>query len=240
MRLLCLPFAGAGASFFRPWSRLGVEGVEVVPVQLPGRERRIAEPLYQDVHEAADGLLPEVLADLPDPAEPVALFGHSLGAVLAYELAHRLVDAGRPVHRLFVSGSPGPGAERTERASDLDEESFVAQVEKFAGYRHPAFDDPEMRALLLPTLYADVRMHESYRPRAAKPLPVPITAIRAADDGLVSAAESAHWREATSAEFVAVEVPSGGHMYLTADGRVVLDIVAASLAGGTVPANAAH
>jgi surfactin synthase thioesterase subunit len=130
IRLLCLPFAGAGASFFRPWRRLGVEGVDVVPVQLPGREARIAEPLYTDVHEAADGLLPELLADLPDPAGPLALFGHSLGAVLAYELARRLVTAGVAVDRLFVSGSPGPGAEREQRASDLDEESFIAQVEK--------------------------------------------------------------------------------------------------------------
>jgi surfactin synthase thioesterase subunit len=71
-------------------------------------------------------------------------------------------------------------------------------------------------------------MHENYRPLPGEPLSAPITAIRAADDALVSAAESAHWRDATSREFVAVEVAGGGHMYLTTDGRSVLEIVASS------------
>ncbi len=235
IRLVCLPFAGAGASFFRPWRRLGVEGVEVLPVQLPGRESRLAEALYTDVHEAADGLLPGVLADLAPSQDPVALFGHSLGAVLAYELTRRLVAAGQPVSWLFISGSPAPGAERQQRASDLDEEGFVSQVEQLAGYRHPAFDHPELRELLIPTLYADVRMHEDYKPRDGEPLALPVTAIRGADDGLVTLEESQRWREATTAAFSHVEVP-GGHMYLADDGRAVLDIVANSAAHVASPA----
>lgn len=227
--LLCLPYAGAGASFYRPWRKLGVAGVEVIPVQLPGHEGRIVDPPYTDVHEAADGLLLEVLAALPDASDGIALFGHSLGAVVAYELARRLAQAGAPVRRLFVSGSPGPGAERRQRAGDLDEAGFCAQVEALAGYRHPAFDDPEMRELLLPILRTDVLMHENYRPRPGEPVAVPITAIHAVDDHLVTRAQTAQWRAATSADFVQVEVP-GGHMYLTTDGRSVLELVVASAA----------
>src|SRR5215468_8965797 len=91
--LVCLPFAGAGASFFRPWGALAGERVEVVALQLPGRERRIDEKPYLDVPSAAEGLLPEVSARL-DPARALVLFGHSLGAVLAYELACRLTARG--------------------------------------------------------------------------------------------------------------------------------------------------
>ncbi|GAA5039864.1 surfactin synthase thioesterase subunit [Thermocatellispora tengchongensis] len=226
--VLCLPFAGAGASFFHPWCRLGVPGVEVVPVQLPGRERRLAEPPYRDVHEAADGLLPGVLASVSG-AEKVALFGHSLGAVLAYELARRLSAEGAvPVARLFVSGSPGPWTQRERRATGLDDDAFLARVKEFAGYRHEAFDEPEMRELLLPTLRADVEMHENYRPVSREPIAVPVTAIRGGDDTLVTAGDVAQWREATRLDFATAELP-GGHMYLTDGARPLLELIAGSL-----------
>ncbi|WP_367133490.1 MULTISPECIES: thioesterase II family protein [Streptomyces] len=231
--LLCLPFAGAGASFFRPWRDLAVPGVQVLPVQLPGRERRIAEPAHHDVHEAADSLLPEVLTAVSGSGE-VALFGHSLGAVVAYELTRRLqADGTARVARLFVSGSPGPWAPRGQRATGLDDEAFLARVKEFAGYRHEAFDDPEMRALLLPTLRSDVEMHESYRPRGEEPVAVPVTSVRGRDDTLVSAADAAQWRGATSLGFATAELP-GGHMYLTESGRPLLELIARSLNGTAV------
>src|SRR5258706_11576916 len=92
--LVCLPFDGAGASFYRPWSSDAYRSrLRIVPLQLPGRERRVDEPPHRDVHAAVD----ELAADLPDALEGatrVALFGHSLGAVLAYELAHRVTAMG--------------------------------------------------------------------------------------------------------------------------------------------------
>ncbi len=230
--LLCLPFAGAGAGFFHPWRDIDLPGVRVLPVQLPGRERRIAEPIPRHVQEAADGLLPEVLAAVAG-AKEVALFGHSLGAVLAYELTRRIHADGRVrVARLFVSGSPGPWSPREQRATGLDDEAFLDRVEQFAGYRHDAFDDPEMRDLLLPTLRADVEMHEDYRPAEHEPVAVPITSIRGRDDTLVSAAEAAQWDKATGLGFTSVELP-GGHMYLADDPRPLLDMVAQTLEGMT-------
>jgi surfactin synthase thioesterase subunit len=234
VQLLCLPFAGAGASFFHPWRELGVDGVTLHPVQLPGRERRIAEPAYTDVHRAADGLLPEIVRLRLGPG-PVALFGHSLGAVLAYELARRMEARGYPVAHLFVSGSPAPWSTRLQRASGLSDERFLARVEEFAGYRHAVFDHPEMRALLLPTLRADVEMHEAYRPRSSDPIAAPITALRAASDRLVSATDAAAWRAATTGAFTLVE-PPGGHMYLTGSPAAVLSLVAAAASGPAVRA----
>lgn len=226
VQLFCLPFAGAGASFFRPWRKLGVAGVTVRPVQLPGRERLIDRAPYTDVGQAVEGLLPELSA--PED-RPVALFGHSLGAVLAFELARRLQERGEPPVHLFVSGSPAPGLPRLQRATGLDDAAFLARVEKFAGYRHEVLDDPEMRALILPALRADVAMHESYRPGTDTPIDVPITALRGTDDTLVTDAETAAWATATTGGFDRVDLP-GGHMYLTEAGPAVVALVAAAVA----------
>ncbi|MFJ9898450.1 thioesterase II family protein [Streptomyces sp. NPDC091280] len=229
-KLVCLPYAGAGASFYRPWTALAGASVEVVPLQLPGRERLIDEPPHRDVHEAVDGLLPQLRDRLGEGEHRVALFGHSLGAVLAYELAHRLVaEPGVDVVHLFVSGSPHPSRGRERRATGLSDDEFLARVGEFAGYHHPAFDDPEMRELLLPTLRADVDMHEAYAPSVLLPLDVPLTVIRGTDDTLVGRDDAASWSKATGRDFEHVEVP-GGHMYLTESTAALVDLIVSKLA----------
>jgi surfactin synthase thioesterase subunit len=211
--VLCFPYAGAGASAFRRCQEVPSDAVRICPVQLPGREERLGESLETDVAAAVDGVLSELL-DLVDGSPQVALFGHSLGAVLAYEAAHRLGELDGPsVVRLFVSGSPGPWTGREVRATGLSDEEFLARVEQLAGYSHPALSHPDLREVLLPTLRADVQMHEKYRPPPGDRVGVPITSIRGTHDDLVSAPEAAQWTEATTVECRLVEVP-GGHMYL--------------------------
>ncbi|MFD4181161.1 thioesterase II family protein [Rhodococcus sp. NPDC058514] len=228
--LICLPYAGSGASFFRGWRTVAPTGLTIVPVQLPGREERFVEPPLTTVEAAVDDLLPGLLRVGRD-AERVALFGHSLGAILAFELAHRLGDEGGvTLSRLFVSGSPGPSTVREIRASMLDDDQFVAQVNELAGYSHPALDHPELRELLLPVLRADVEMHENYRPPRRGPLSVPITALRGRDDRLVSARQSGEWREATTADTSVLEL-DGGHMYLTDHPHALLRLIATRLDG---------
>ncbi|GGN42446.1 thioesterase II family protein [Streptomyces fuscichromogenes] len=220
IRLVCLPFAGAGASFFREWTPLLPEGMDILPVQLPGREERFAEPLLTDVESAADEAAAQVTDGLEGAAQ-VVVFGHSLGAVLAFELARRLADTGTPLCGLFVSGSPGPWSGRAQRATGLDDDAFLASIRGFAGYTHPALEIPEMRELLLPLLRADVEMHENYRPRSAEPLTVPVTSVRGRDDELVTAAQAAGWAEATRGGFTTAEL-DGGHMYLTTEAAGLL------------------
>jgi surfactin synthase thioesterase subunit len=223
--LLCFPYAGAGAGFFRPWRGHDQAAVDVVAVELPGREKRFTEEPYRDVHEAVDDLAAGVLELLAGRSR-VVLFGHSLGAVLAYEMARRIEAAVRPaVSHLVVSGSPGPAAARSSRATGLPDGEFLARVHEFAGYSHPALEDPAMRELLLPCLRADVEMHENYRPSASGPLlRMPITAVRGADDSLVSAAELSEWAKATTGEFRVVQLP-GGHMYLVDSAAEILALV---------------
>lgn len=168
--LVCLPFAGAGASFFTPWQDRAPEGPHVLPVRLPGREERFVEEPHTDAVRAAAEAHTQVTRQLPEGAR-VAVFGHSLGAVLGFELAHRLeAEPGVRLDALVVSGAPGPWSGRADRASGLPDAEFLARVRTFAGYAHPALEHPEMRELLLPLLRADVRTHETYRPASDGPL----------------------------------------------------------------------
>ncbi|MEU0567868.1 alpha/beta fold hydrolase [Nonomuraea sp. NPDC005983] len=226
--LICLPFAGAGASFFKGWQRYAPEGLSILPVQLPGREERFVDSPHTEVARATEDACSQVLDQLGGDAR-VALFGHSLGAVLAFELAYRLDGVnGIRLARLFVSGSPGPWNGRESRATGLDDDGFLAQVRRFAGYSHPALENPEMRALLLPMLRADVEMHENYRPASDKPLSTPITSLRGRDDELVDADQIAQWAQATTAGFGTAEL-DGGHMYLADDPASLLRLIGAEL-----------
>ncbi|MBW3704969.1 thioesterase [Streptomyces griseus] len=232
--LICLPFAGAGPSFFTPWQKLAPEGLRILPVSLPGREKRFPEPAHTSAAPAVDDAYAQVVAALGggdgSGGGPVVLFGHSMGAVLAYELAHRIERSGGPVRlaALVVSGAPGPWTPRTDRAHGLPDEEFATRVRAFAGYDHPALADPEMRELLLPTLRADVRLHETYAPSTDRPLGVPVISVRGREDTLVGAAEAAEWGRATTGKLTVAE-PAGGHMYLTQRPGELLELVASGV-----------
>ncbi|MFF3322768.1 thioesterase II family protein [Streptomyces sp. NPDC002889] len=211
-----------------PWQAQAPDGIRVLPVQLPGREERFTEPPHTDAATAVDEVYARLAGKLRDGA-PVAVFGHSMGAVLGYELARRLeADPRVRFERLVVSGAPGPWTRRTEQAHTLADDDFMARVRTFAGYTHPALDDPEMRELLLPVLRADVHMHETYLPSSARPLSVPVTSVRGRVDQLVSAVEAAQWSRATTGKLTTPEV-AGGHMYLTGSADRLLELIAAEL-----------
>ncbi|MFD5114638.1 thioesterase II family protein [Streptomyces sp. NPDC058391] len=226
--VLCLPYAGAGAGLFWKWQRLTPAGLRLAPLQLPGREERTDEEPHRDVARALHTLLPEAL-DAVRGHSRVAVFGHSLGAVLAYELARALEERTElPVAHVFVSGSPAPDRGRVQQEADLTDDEFVARVEELAGYRHPAFDSPEFRELMLPTLRADVAMHEAYRPASDCPIQAPVTSLRGSDDALVTEEDARRWRTATSGSFSYAELP-GGHMYLADSAAQVIGLMEATL-----------
>ncbi|MCP9956152.1 MULTISPECIES: thioesterase II family protein [Streptomyces] len=239
--LLCLPYAGAGASLFHAWQPQVPPGIRLAPLQLPGREERTDEEPFRDAASAVRALLPEAVAAAAGHRR-VAVLGHSMGAVLAFELVRALEERTEiPVAHLYVSGSPGPCHGRAESTADLDDEAFLAAVERLAGYRHAAFDVPELRELLLPLLRADVALHETYRPLADAPVEAPLTCLRGDLDSLVTAEDAAQWSRATTGPFTYRE-PSGGHMYLLDSPGELLRLVAADLhpgapaAAGVLPA----
>ncbi|RDI25334.1 thioesterase II family protein [Lentzea flaviverrucosa] len=224
--LACLPFAGSGAGVYRAWRHLDSDALHIVPIQLPGREELYLESAFIDAVRAARWLTPRVLEAVG--GQRFALFGHSLGAVLAYEIAQELARTGNTsLQHVYVSGSPGPGHVRENQATGLDDEAFLARVREFAGYRHSALDSPDLRELLLPTLRSDVEMHENYRPSTTEPLRVPVTALRGVDDTLVTAEQVRGWEETTVKTFTHVELP-GGHMYLVDGPEALLNAISGS------------
>jgi surfactin synthase thioesterase subunit len=213
--LICFPFAGAGPSYFTPWHRYRLEVIDLVPAEIPGRERLIDSPAHQEVEPLVADVaesLKDVFADSQEHG--VAVFGHSLGAVLAFEAARLIESQGLvPLVHVFVSGSPGPATRRENRATGLDDERFLAKVEELSGYHHAAFEDETLRSMLLPTLRADVMMHENYLVGGGTRIRAPITAIRGRDDTLVSEEQAREWAEFTQSRFAYAEMP-GGHIYL--------------------------
>ncbi|MFD5657805.1 thioesterase II family protein [Streptomyces hirsutus] len=226
--LVSFPHAGAGPSFFAQWWNLASPGLDVAPVGLPGREKRFAEPPLEYVSDAVDDALPQIRAQAGG-YRGVCLFGHSLGAVLAYETACRLrADADVPVMGLVVSGSAGPAHRHDLGATGLSDDAFLATVERATGYRHEALDEPELRELLLPALRADIAMHERYRSSGTTVLDVPVLAVRGAEDHLIDAEMLGQWQEVTTTRFDTRSLP-GGHMYLADSPGPLLRLICDSL-----------
>jgi surfactin synthase thioesterase subunit len=225
-RLLCLPHAGAGPSAFHDWLTAVPPGIEVLAISRAGRERRLFEEPPTSLDESVRATYDEIRPSLM-PGTPVILFGHCLGALLAYELARSLLRDGVAVVQLMVSGVSGPAYVRSRRITGLPDAEFVERVVEVAGYRNEALDDPEMRELLLPAMRADVQMQEEYRAQARDPLDVPVLALRGAGDQTVSAADIRQWQEVTCAGFAVTELP-GGHMYFLDQGPELLRLALAA------------
>jgi medium-chain acyl-[acyl-carrier-protein] hydrolase len=221
LRLFCFPFAGAGASTFRTWPTLVPDHVEVCAVQLPGRETRLFEERFTSLSDAVG---PVVEAMRPYLDVPCALFGHSLGAALAYEVAVALsaVSPPAPVH-LFVSGRGGPslGAETT-RTFSLPEEDFIRHVNAYGGMPDAVLANAELRAVFLPLLRDDIRLIDTYIPTGDCVLACPITAFAGSGDPCVGLDALEAWSRSTDTAF-RVKLVAGGHFYLRDHGAVLVD-----------------
>lgn len=239
VRMVCFPHAGGSAAFYRPWHRGLPPLVELHAVQYPGRGERRTAPLVDDVRTMA-GHIVDDLAPLLD--RPLALFGHSMGAFIAYEVARRLDERGAPPVHLFASGqlapwTPGDARSDTFQAhsrpdvgiADADDEEVVAHLARLGGTEAELLADPGMRKIFLPYIRNDFRMLQSYRPTVGPPLTTPITALTGADDPMATPALAAQWRNLTSSHF-ALEVFPGGHFFLLPEQAAVLDLIATRLA----------
>jgi pyochelin biosynthetic protein PchC len=216
-QLVCFPHAGGGASFFRPWLDDLPPGIELLSAQYPGREDRLREPLATDLGELADRYA-RLLASVG--GAPVVLFGHSLGAAIAYEVARRMQASGRPPALLVVSGRQAP-VDSSRAVHLMDDDDLWADVLRAGGTSRQVLDNLELRALVLPVLRADYRLSETYRPVAAPVLGCPILAVSGDDDPDVDLAVLPSWRELTDAGF-AMRVFPGNHFYLNACRRTLI------------------
>lgn len=229
-RLVCIPYAGGGASTFRRWPEQLPVAVEVVAVQLPGREERLMETPLDDAGTIASALAPEIQPELD---RPWSLFGYSMGALVAFELARELRRLGAPPPRhLWAAAYRAPQLENPhEVLGDLSDEDFLEEV----GRRYEAVpaavrESPELLELFLPGLRADIAVCDGYVYRPEPPLDCAIRALGGRDDDQVTPAELEGWREQTTGEF-ALQLFGGGHFFLETAAAELLASVAGVLSG---------
>jgi medium-chain acyl-[acyl-carrier-protein] hydrolase len=229
VRLFCIPYAGGGGSLYMSWGRELAPLVDVCAVQLPGRETRLQEPAYTSFAELVDAMgraLRPFLDDLP-----FALFGHSMGALLAFELARRLRAERAPAPvRLFVSGYRAPEIPSPHPPlAHLPDSDFVTEIRaRYDGVPEEVLRQPELMALLLPCLRADMALVESFRWRDQPPLTCPISAYGGRDDTHASETQLALWRRHTRGPFTMRQF-AGTHFFIRSARAQLLAAIAQDL-----------
>lgn len=220
--LVCIPHVGGNAAAFGSWQgRLG-SGVRVLAVQLPGHGARAAERPLTSIPEIAEALAVHLE---PELHTPYAIYGHSLGAIVGYELARLLGGFGRAPGHLFVGACRPPDAPLDRPAlHDASDDRIVEYLASLNGTADALVADPAVRALVLPGVRADLEAWETYRHVAGAPIPVSITAIAGADDPSPTPGDMRGWASCTSRAFQLATVP-GGHFFLRDCRDAVLDLI---------------
>lgn len=209
--LYCLPFAGGSATYYADWADRFRDSVELVPVQLPGRGPRMAEPLPTRIEDLADEIAAAIAAEDTVPL----LFGHSMGAIIAFELARRLPSLGRPPAHLFVSGRPAPLLHRpSDVVSQLPHAQMVQVLRDYGAADEEILQHEELLGVLMPIIRADFAMIESYYYQPGAPLRCPISSWCGNDDPEIDPEEMQGWAGETSAGW-SLFVRPGGHFFLS-------------------------
>ncbi|MEU2425703.1 alpha/beta fold hydrolase [Streptomyces sp. NPDC007851] len=222
VRLVCFPHAGGSAGFYFPMAQPLDPYAELLAVQYPGRQNRRLEPCVDDIEALADAVA-AALAGWQD--RPLALFGHSMGALVAFETARRLR---RPPVRLYVSGRRAPTVHREESVHRRDDDGIVAELRALSGTDLRVLGDEEILRMILPAVRADYRAVETYRPDPGVTVDCPVTALVGDSDPRVGVAEARAWAGHTAGPFELAVFP-GGHFYLAQHQRDVIKLVAEGL-----------
>ena len=209
--IFSFPFAGGGASAFSKWSSRFPEHIQICPVQYPGRENRWGQPLASNLLE-----LIQELADTFDGKWPrsFAFLGHSFGALVAFELARKLVDQGQtPPLRLFMTGARAPHLALKESIHKLEDDRFLVKLRQYDGLPAEILSNDDLLKVVVPVIKNDFRLFEEHRFQNQPLLPVPISAFGAIDDRNVSIADVLAWSSLTSKTFRA-RFLKGNHFFL--------------------------
>lgn len=228
VQLVCFAHAGGSASFFFPVSRAMSPAVEVSAVQYPGRQDRRAEPNIDDIATLADAIFP-VVRPLTD--RPLAFFGHSMGAIIAYEVALRLeADGAPPLTRLYASGRRAPSRYRQEAVHRLGDAGLIADMRKLSGTNAGLLGDPETLAMILPSVRSDYKAIETYTHTPGRTVSCPIRALIGDSDPKVTVEEAKAWSEHTTGSFD-MRVFPGGHFYHVDQSRELIQFLSDDLTG---------
>ncbi|EGO65793.1 thioesterase II family protein [Acetonema longum] len=228
LRLFCFPYAGGSAAVFRNWLNCFSPEIDVCPVQYPGREKRIVEPPFSSMSPLIDALAGALLPELD---VPFAFFGHSLGALISFELSRRLQEKDlHPVH-LFVSGYRAPTLARIKPPMHLlPDAEFIERLRTYNGTPEEVLQNSDLMNVLLPILRADFALHETYTYAAHMPLACPISALGGTEDPDVKYQDLAAWQEQTSGNFKILLFP-GDHFYIHNNAAGLMEVISRAVKG---------
>ncbi len=229
LRLFCLPYAGGGASIYRKWSSAVPRDIEVCPVQLPGREERIGEAPFTRTEPLIEALA-EALVPYLDL--PFAFFGHSMGALIAYETIHRLRQTrGLDPAHLLVSGRRAPHIPPDpDSSANLTDREFVAKLHNLKGTPPQVLENRELMGLLLPVMRADFKVNNFHTPLTRPPLDCPVTIFGGLEDEEGSGAKLEDWKEVTRGRCRLKMFP-GDHFYVVRHSDELIEYVCNELRG---------
>ncbi|MPZ81176.1 MAG: alpha/beta fold hydrolase [Actinophytocola sp.] len=222
-RVFCFPHAGASAAVFAQWQRIVGESIRICPAQPPGRAERLREEPHRDVRSMVDDVVSSLDSQFTGT---YALFGHSMGALVVFELARRLrsIGAPPPAH-VFVSGRPAPQLpEKRLQLRDLPIPRLVGELRSMGGTPDLLLRDPELLEAFLPMMRADFSVNEAYAYRVEPPLSVGLSALGGWADPRATEPELRGWSAQTSSRFACHLFP-GGHFYAEQHAGQVLDII---------------
>ena len=224
VRLFCLPFAGGGASAYRLWAAGLPASIEVCPIQPPGREERYAEPAFTSITALSRAIAGELEPYLD---KPFAIFGHSMGALVAFETARALRRAGAPAPAaLLPSAYPAPqDAVNRDPIHHLPDAAFIDEMRRMQGTPDAVLANAELMAFMLPILRADFQACDTYTHAVEPPLDVAVFAYGGAEDREVAAAALDNWRLTTRGPFALRMLP-GAHFFVQTHRDVLLADIA--------------
>ncbi|PYP89455.1 MAG: putative thioesterase [Candidatus Angelobacter sp. Gp1-AA117] len=226
IRLFCCPYAGGSEAVFRAWQTALGPAINVVPLQLPGRGVRMREPLFRDIMPLVASAS-EVVASHLD--KPFALFGHSMGATISFELARALrkTRGVQPIH-LFVSGTCCPQEVGRHYREELPVTDIKDKLRQYAGTPPEVLEHPELMEIFAPIIQADFAVCRSYQYTPEPPLGCPITAFGGLEDHDVSRESLQCWGTETTGQFRSRMLP-GGHFFINDTGPTILETIARDL-----------
>lgn len=230
IRLFCFPYAGGSSSIYFDWHKYLSPFVEVYPIQLPGRGGRLREAPFTDLFSLVEKLS-HVLTPMTE-GRPFAFFGHSMGALIAFELARLFADKNHapPLH-LFISGRRAPQwtqEENTKCKCNLSDAELISELKRLDGTPAEFTNSQELMELMLPTLRADFHVCDTYIYKTDVPLTTPITVFGGSDDSDIPKESLTPWKEHTTSDFD-LHILQGNHFFLNTSKSNLLQLLTLKL-----------
>jgi surfactin synthase thioesterase subunit len=229
INLLCLPYAGGSSVVYKKWGRYFDESINIIPVELAGRGKRLSENFYKDMESAIDDIY-KISAPFIEEGE-YALYGHSMGSTIAFELCQRIISENKrqPVH-LFVSGRYPPDVSKKSKClSKLPDKEFMDEILRLGGTSKEVFDNKELCSLFVPIIKADYRIIEEYKYiNRNQKFNCGITVFNGRSDEDVTYEDALEWGKHTSVGCGVYEF-DGDHFFINNKAKEITDIIKKTL-----------